>query len=123
MNKVLMESYYQTYNSEDPEALRQFYCDDVVLTSVEGTMHGADSILAVYRGLISQFYDQMIPESIEIDGNTAVVGITDKFTAKTAIDDFMGMALAEGDSFELKLKGTYTAVSGKFQNIVIEQRD
>jgi extradiol dioxygenase family protein len=122
MSKELMESYYQTYNSENPDKLREFYCEDVVLTSGQGAQEGVQSIIDMYSYLISVFSDQMTPQSIEVDGNTAVVDILDQFEAKTDIEDFMGMSLSKGDKFELRIKGSYEIENGKFKNILIEQQ-
>jgi ketosteroid isomerase-like protein len=117
----LMVAYYQTYNSEDAQALAAFYHDDVELVSSQGTMVGLDELLNTYKGLVAIFHDKMTPLSIVIDGTTAVVDIKDSFTAKTNVDDFMGVALKEGESFELRLRGTYQLVDNKFKKIVIEQ--
>jgi hypothetical protein len=117
-----MRDYYTTYNSENPVALRAFYADDVVLVSSQGETRGPDAIIGVYQFLTSQFLDQMTPTAISVSGNTAVVDITDRFTAKVDVPDFMGVALKKGESFELNLRGTYTIVDGKFRHIVIEQR-
>ena len=120
MNKALMEAYYHAYNSEDPEQLRQFYCSDVELRSAQGTQYGIDAILETYAYLTATFFDQMTPTDIQISGNTAVVEISDRFTAKADVDDFLGMALKKGESMELKLRGTYVAKDGKFATIHIE---
>ncbi len=120
MDKALMESYYEAYNSEDPERLRAFYCPDVELTSAEGVMRGADEVLATFRSLTAIFHDKMTPQRITVDGDEAVVEILDNFTAKCDIDDFMGMALKEGDTFALNLRGTYRAQDGRFKTITIE---
>jgi len=117
-----MRDYYKTYNSENPTALRAFYADDVVLVSAQGETKGPDAIIGVYQYLTAQFLDQMTPTAISINGDTAVVDITDRFTAKVDVADFMGMALNKGESFELKLRGTYTIVNDRLQHIVIEQR-
>ncbi len=122
MSKALMESYYQTYNSENPDKLREFYCDDVVLTSGQGAQEGAQAIIDMYSSIISQFSDQMTPENIEISGNTAIVDILDRFEAKTDVEDFLGMSMAKGDKFELKIRGTYEIEDGRFKNITIEQK-
>jgi ketosteroid isomerase-like protein len=125
MDKAFIEAYYAAYNSEDPLALSQFYADDVVLTSAQGELRGAATILDTYRFLTGQFYDRMTPTRIDIDGLRAVVDITDIFTAKQDVADFMGVALAKGQSLELRLRGTYTIKEGahnekKFTRIVIE---
>jgi ketosteroid isomerase-like protein len=117
-----MRDYYNTYNSENPTALRGFYADDVVLVSAQGETSGADAIIGVYQYLTAQFLDQMTPTAISINGDTAIVDITDRFTAKVDVADFMGVALKKGESVELKLRGTYTLVNDRFQHIVIEQR-
>ena len=122
MSKELMESYYQTYNSENPDKLREFYCEDEALTSGQGAQDRVQSLIEMYNYLTSVFSDQMTPQSIEVDGNIAVVDILDKFQAKTDIEDFMGMSLSKGDKFELRIKGTYEIVDGKFKNILIEQQ-
>jgi hypothetical protein len=122
LDKAFMEAYYSTYNSEDPDALRAFYADDVVLISAQGELRGADAILETYALLTAQFYDHMTPTRIDIDGNRAVVEIADVFTAKRDIADFMGMALSEGEKLELLLRGTYTVEQGRFVRIEIELR-
>lgn len=121
MDKAFIESYYQTYNSEDPEALAEFYHPEIQLHSAQGTTSGVDAMLDVYRSLIGVFEDQMEPTSIEIDGDMATVTIVDRFTAKTEIEDFMGMKLSQGDSFELQLRGQYQVKDGKFISITIAQ--
>lgn len=119
-HEALMRDYYRTYNSEDPAALRAFYHEDVVLVSAQGEMHGPDAILDSYRFLTGQFLDRMTPTHIAVDGDTAVVAITDRFTARVDVADFMGVALKKGESLELSLRGTYTIDGGKFRRIVIE---
>lgn len=117
-----LRDYYATYNREDPEALRGFYADDVVLVSAQGELKGPEGILGMYAFLTAQFHDRMTPTAIRIEGDTAVVDITDVFTAKTDIADFMGAALKQGESLTLKLRGTYTIDGGRFRRIVIEQQ-
>ncbi|MBP9035717.1 MAG: nuclear transport factor 2 family protein [Pseudomonadales bacterium] len=119
-HEALMRDYYRTYNSEDPAALRAFYHEDVVLVSAQGEMHGPDAILDSYRFLTGQFLDRMTPTHIAVDGDTAVVAITDRFTARVDVADFMGVALKKGESLDLSLRGTYTIDGGKFRRIVIE---
>jgi ketosteroid isomerase-like protein len=119
-HEALMRDYYRTYNSEDPAALRAFYADDVVLLSAQGELRGPDAILGTYAFLTRQFRDQMTPTNIAVDGDTAVVAITDRFTARVDVPDFMGVALKQGESLELSLRGTYTIDGGKFRRIVIE---
>lgn len=119
-HEQLMRDYYRTYNSEDPAALRAFYADDVVLVSAQGELRGPDAILGTYTFLTGQFFDRMTPTDIVVDGDTAVVAITDRFTAKVDVADFMGVALKKGESFELALRGTYTIADGRFRRIVIE---
>ena len=120
MNKALMESYYQTYNAEDPIALRAFYHPEVEFMTAQGTQHGPDAIIDTYQYLISIFHDKMTPTDMVISGNVAVVTIKDTFTAKTSIDNFMGMALKVGEAFTLNLTGTYEAEAGKFKKITIK---
>ena len=119
-HEQLMRDYYRTYNSEDPAALRAFYADDVVLLSAQGEIRGPDAILATYQHITGQFLDQMTPTRIAVDGDTAVVDITDRFTAKLDVADFMGLAFKQGESLELALRGTYTIADGRFRRIVIE---
>jgi ketosteroid isomerase-like protein len=119
-HEALMRDYYRTYNSEDPAALRAFYHEDVVLVSAQGEMHGPDAILDSYRFLTGQFLDRMTPTHIAVDGDTAVVAITDRFAARVDVADFMGVALKKGESLDLSLRGTYTIDGGKFRRIVIE---
>lgn len=119
-HEQLMRDYYHTYNSEDPAALRAFYAEDVVLLSAQGELRGPEAILGTYDYLTSQFLDQMTPTDIAVDGDTAVVAITDRFTAKVDVPDFMGVALKQGESLELSLRGTYTIADGKFRRILIE---
>jgi ketosteroid isomerase-like protein len=124
MNKEFIEAYYTAYNSEDAAALRNFYADDVVLVSKQGELRGAPAILETYRFLTGQFVDRMTPTRIAIDGANAVVDITDVFTAKQDVADFMGVALKRGEALELRLRGTYTVGSDKkFVRIVIELRE
>ena len=119
-HEALMRDYYRTYNSEDPAALRAFSHEDVVLVSAQGEMHGPDAILDSYRFLTGQFLDRMTPTHIAVDGDTAVVAITDRFAARVDVADFMGVALKKGESLDLSLRGTYTIDGGKFRRIVIE---
>jgi ketosteroid isomerase-like protein len=122
LDKAFIEAYYSAYNSEDPVALRRFYADDVVLVSAQGELRGADAILETYAFLTGQFFDHMTPTRIDIEGNRAVVEIADVFTAKRDVADFMGMALQEGEKFELLLRGTYTVKDDRFVRIEIELR-
>lgn len=122
LDKAFIETYYSTYNSEDPVALRRFYADDVVLVSAQGELRGADAILETYAFLTAQFFDHMTPTRIEIDGSRAVVDIADVFTAKRDVADFMGVALQEGEKLELLLRGTYTVEGDRFVRIEIELR-
>lgn len=122
LDKAFIEAYYSAYNSEDPVALRRFYADDVVLVSAQGELRGADAILETYAFLTGQFFDHMTPTRIDIEDNRAVVEIADVFTAKRDVADFMGMALQEGEKFELLLRGTYTVKDDQFVRIEIELR-
>ena len=70
--------------------------------------------------LTGQFLDRMTPTHIAVDGDTAVVAITDRFAARVDVADFMGVALKKGESLDLSLRGTYTIDGGKFRRIVIE---
>lgn len=120
MDEALMRRYYETYNSEDPDALATFYHPDCTLTSAQGVMQGRKAIIDTYRGLISLFEDRMTPTEITVNGDEARIRIVDRFTAREAVPDFMGQSLAEGDSFELQLEGYYRAEQGQFREIRIE---
>lgn len=121
-HEALMRSYYATYNSENPAALRAFYADDVVLLSSQGEMRGPDAILATYQYLISMFEDRMVPTVIRTEGDTAVVDITDTFTAKQDVADFMGASLQKGEQMVMQLRGTYRIRDNRFIHITIEMR-
>jgi hypothetical protein len=115
-----MEAYYAAYNSEDPERLRPFYHAEVELHSAQGVMKGPDAILATYGWLTANFRDQMSADRIVTAGSTATVWITDRFTAKQDVPDFLGTSLKEGEEVVLKLKGTYELQDGAFKRITIE---
>ncbi len=122
LNRDFFEAYYRCYNSEDPEALKQFYADDLVLVSAQGEQHGVDAMLATYRYLIDNFEDRMTPENILIDGNTAAVEITDVFTAKKPIADFMGAAFNTGEQLILRLCAVYRVSNNKITHATIYAR-
>jgi hypothetical protein len=111
VDAAFMEAYYAAYNSEDPERLRPFYHPDVELHS---------AILATYGWLTANFRDQMSADRIVTAGSTATVWITDRFTAKQDVPDFLGTSLKEGEEVVLKLKGTYELQDGAFKRITIE---
>lgn len=118
-----MQAYYQTYNSEDPEALARFYAPDVVFESAQGITHGVEPILESYRYLIGLFHDQMTADVIEISEDTAVVAITDRFEAKQVVADFFGQSFAVGDTLVLQLRGIYQMRGGQFCHIRISLQD
>lgn len=120
MSEDLMRRYYQTYNSEDPEALAPFYHPEAELHSAQGVMRGREAILATYRHLVGAFRDRMEPTRIEIKGDTATVDITDRLTAREAVADFMGASLAAGETLTLELRGTYRIENGQFRYILVE---
>jgi SnoaL-like domain len=121
MNEKFMKSYYRVYNSENPESLEDYYHPNVELTSAQGIIKGVDALLAIYRDLIANFYDRMTPSYITFEGESAVVNILDRFTAKRDVEDFMGVSMAAGDSFSLHLRGTYEFLDDKIRKILIEQ--
>jgi hypothetical protein len=123
MDRNFIESYYKTYNSENAEALKDFYHRDIELTSSQGVQKGINAIIQTYSYLISIFHDKMTPDKISISDDGIEVIITDIFTAKQDIADFMGMSFTAGDSFTLHLRGVYEVVDDKFKNIRIEQLD
>ncbi|MBB3048575.1 limonene-1,2-epoxide hydrolase [Litorivivens lipolytica] len=122
LDRSFFESYYATYNSEAPEALAAFYADDVLFTSAQGTSTGKEAILQTYGWLISQFEDRMTPDSILIDGNRAAIEITDVFTARADVADFMGVSLKKGEQLTLKLCGIYTVENQKITEATIYAR-
>jgi hypothetical protein len=115
-----MESYCQTYNSENVAQLGTFYHSDLEFISTQGVQRGPDEILKTYHYLTSIFHNKMTPTDIVINGKIAVVTIKDTFTAKTPIDNFMGMAFNVGDVFTLDLTGTYETKAEKFIKITID---
>jgi ketosteroid isomerase-like protein len=115
-----VEAYYAAYNSEDAERLRAFYHPDVELHSAQGVMKGPEAILQTYGWLTANFRDQMSADRIVTAGNTATVWITDRFTAKQDVSDFLGASLKKGEARVLKLKGTYELQDGAFKRITIE---
>lgn len=120
IDAAYMRTYYEAYNSEDPERLLGFYHPEVELHSSQGVLRGPDAILDTYRFITSNFSDRMSAESITLAGATAVVDIRDCFVAKVDVPDFLGMALEAGQSFELRLRGTYTLRDGALFRIVID---
>jgi len=74
----------------------------------------------MYRYLTAQFQDRMTPLDIRIEGDRAVVSIRDTFTARQDVADFMGAPLKQGESLELRLRGTYQVADSKFVHITIE---
>lgn len=123
MIEELLSRYYQTYNSEDSEALRAFYHPDVELVSAQGTMSGVEAVLDTYRGLISMFHDKMTPESIVVEGEHARVLISDSFTAKQDVPDFMGMSLKAGETRVMKLKASYHIRDGRIARVEVYPSD
>jgi ketosteroid isomerase-like protein len=119
MNEAFMRSYYEAYNSEDESRLGAFLADNVVLVSAQGEQRGKDAYLATYRFITANFRDQMTPDEITIDGDSAVVKITDRFEAKHEVADFLGRSFAKGDGFMLKLAGSYKVAGDKIATINI----
>lgn len=122
LSREFFERYYTTYNSENPEALETFYAENVEFTSAQGTSHSRESILQTYRYLISLFEDRMTPDSILIDGDRAAVEITDVFTARDDVADFMGTTLKKGEQLTLQLCGIYTVKNNQITHAVIYAR-
>ena len=56
-------------------------------------------------------------------GATATVEITDRFTAKQAVPEFLGRAFVPGDEMELRLRGSYELRDGALWRIAIAPRD
>ncbi len=122
MNRDFFQRYYQTYNSESPEALAEFYHDDVTLVSAEGEQQGREALLDTYRYITERFRDRMTAERILIDGDVAAVEILDEFEAKCEVEDFLGSSFQQGDCFSLKLCAVYTVEQGKIRRAVIYRR-
>jgi hypothetical protein len=119
MNEAFMRGYYEAYNSEDLVRLGKFLADDVVLVSAQGEQHGKAAYLATYRGIIADFTDRMTPDEIAVNGDSATVKITDRFTARHDVADFLGQSFKKGGGFTLKLSGTYAAKDGKIARITV----
>lgn len=117
MNEAFMRGYYEAYNSEDPARLGEFLADDVVLISAQGEQHGKAAYLATYQGIIADFTDRMTPDEIVVSGDTATVKITDRFTARHDVVDFLGQSFEKGGGFTLKLSGSYLVKNGKIAKI------
>ncbi len=122
MDKEFFESYYETYNREDPEALSEFYHEDVVIRSSQMEQTGKDAMMGTYQYIISILKDQMTPKNIIVQGDQAAVEIHDRFEAKEDIDDFLGQKLAKGDTMELTLCGIYKVEGDKIKEITIYQK-
>ncbi len=122
LTREFFERYYTTYNSENPDALETFYAENVEFTSAQGTSHSRDSILQTYRYLIDLFEDRMTPENILIDGERAAIEITDVFTAREDVADYMGTSLKKGEQLTLKLCGIYTVKNNQITHAAIYAR-
>lgn len=120
MNEAFMRGYYEAYNSEDPARLGAFLADDVVLASAQGESHGKEAYLKTYAGIIADFRDQMTPAEISVSGDSATVKITDRFTARHDVADFLGQSFKAGGGFTLKLEGKYRVVDGKIARIEVQ---
>ena len=119
MNEAFMREYYEAYNSEDPARLGEFLAEDVVLVSAQGEQHGKAAYLATYRGIIADFTDRMTPDEIAVSGDSAAVTITDRFTARHDVADFLGQSFKKGGGFTLKLSGDYQVKEGKIARITV----
>ncbi len=117
MNEAFMRGYYEAYNSEDAARLGRLLADDVVLVSAQGEQRGRDAYLATYRAIIADFTDRMTPDEITVSGDSAEVKITDRFTARHEVADFLGRSFKAGEGFTLKLLGTYAVRDGKIATI------
>jgi ketosteroid isomerase-like protein len=120
MNEAFMRGYYEAYNSEDPERLGAFLAEDVVLVSAQGEQHGKAAYLKTYAGIIADFRDQMTPTEIAVSGDTATVKITDRFTARHEVADFLGQSFKAGGGFALKLEGRYAVRDGRIARIEVQ---
>jgi ketosteroid isomerase-like protein len=120
MNEAFMRGYYEAYNSEDPQRLGALLADDVVLVSAQGEQHSKAAYLATYAGILSDFTDRMTPTEITVSGDSATVKITDRFTARHDVADFLGQSFKAGGGFTLKLEGKYRVVGGKIVRIEVQ---
>jgi ketosteroid isomerase-like protein len=120
MTEAFLRAYYEAYNSAQEARLAEFLAEDVILTSAHGEQRGREAYLSTYRQIISVFDDHMTPEEISITGDAAFVRITDHFTAKNDVADFLGRSFAKGDSFTLRLTGDYLLRDGKIATIDIQ---
>ncbi len=111
--------YYETYASENADALGQFYADDVTLTSAQGVIEGKEALLGTYRYITAQFFDKMTPDTIIVDGDMAAIEITDRFEAKADVPDFLGRAFKKGETFTMKICGVYRVEGGKIRKATI----
>ena len=122
LTEQFMRDYYACYNSEDAEALRRFYHPEVKFFSAQGEQIGDDAIIGTYRYLMGRFEDRMTPENILIDGDQAAVEITDRFTARADIDDFLGHSLKQGEQLVLHLCAIYRVKNRQIVSACIYQR-
>ena len=122
MDKKFFESYYETYNNEDPKKLAEFYHEDVVIRSAQGEQTGKETLLGTYRYIISMFKDQMTQKNIIIEGGQAAIEIHDRFEAKQDVDDFLGQTFSKGDTLELNLCGIYKVEAARIKEITIYQK-
>lgn len=120
MSEAFFRGYYEAYNSEDSGRLAELLADDVLLISAEGEQRGRDAYLATYRQIIAAFSDKMTPDEITPTDDGAVVKITDRFTAKMDVPDFLGRSFKKGDGFTLKLIGTYQVQNGRITRIKVD---
>jgi len=116
----VLTAYYEAYNSEDPHHLAAVLHEDVVLHSAAGTHHGLSAYLDTYRAMTATFVDRLTPESIEVDGDTAIVTVVNTLTARADVKDFMGMSLEQGQTMTLRLRGRYTVADGRIREIHLE---
>lgn len=119
MSEQIMRAYYAAYNAQDAERIGALIDDAVVLESAMGTQEGKAAYLATYRHMIGLFVDQMEPVEIAQDGDYMTVRIVDKLTARDDVPDFMGQALAKGETITLNLTGRYTIREGRIVRIRI----
>ena len=119
LDRSFFARYYETYASEDAAALGAFYADDVTLTSSQGVIRGKEALLDTYRYITSLFHDKMTPDAIFIDGDRAAIEITDRFEAKSDVENFLGRSFAKGDAFTMKICGVYRVEGGKIRQVTI----
>lgn len=110
-----MRAYYETYNRGDLAALADFYAEDVLFVANGAEVRGREAVIAMVRGVLAGFEDVMTPRTIAVSGDTALVRIDDRLTAKADIPDFLGRGVKAGETVNLALCGVYELARGRIE--------